>query len=78
MEDRPSRLEQAVMDARAEVQTLRERKRSLAFRRAGIDPTTGVGKAVAKTYDGDPDPDAIRQYAASEFGLGAEEGNPDE
>ena len=38
-----------------------------AFAQVGLDPTKGIGKAVAKEFDGDPDADAIRQYAIEEY-----------
>lgn len=39
-----------------------------AFKEAGLDPTKGVGKAVAKEYEGDPSPEAIQSYAREEYG----------
>lgn len=42
-------------------------RRELALLRAGI-PDTGVGKLFAKAYDGDLDPEAIKE-AAAEYGI---------
>lgn len=39
-----------------------------AFDEAGLDPTKGVGKAVAKEYEGDPTKDAIQAFAREEYG----------
>lgn len=41
-----------------------------AFKGAGItDVTKGLGKAIVMTYEGEPDVDAIREFARSEFEL---------
>lgn len=40
-----------------------------AFKDAGFDTSTGVGKAVADLYEGEPDPDAIREFASAQFGV---------
>lgn len=37
-------------------------KRELAFTKAGI-PDTPIGRLLAKSYDGEPTPEAIRAYA---------------
>lgn len=42
---------------------LAQTQRDLAFTRAGVDTSKGLGELIAKTYEGDPDPDAIREYA---------------
>jgi hypothetical protein len=52
----------------AENKDLKARDRVRAFRDAGYDPDSGHGKALAKLYDGTPDPEAIRQFAKDEFG----------
>ena len=33
-----------------------------------MDTTTGLGKAIAKEYDGDMTKDAVLEYASSEYG----------
>lgn len=38
-----------------------------SVRAAGLDPTRGVGKALARTYEGEPDVDKIIEYAQSEY-----------
>ena len=63
-----------VESARAELDAL---KRDLAFTKAGI-PETGVGALLRKAYDGDTDPEAIRN-AAAEYGiLGNQQGTTSE
>lgn len=42
-------------------------QRELAFYKAGIDTSEGVGKLLAKTYDGELDPEEITAYA-EEYG----------
>lgn len=43
-------------------------QRELAFMKAGVDTTSGPGKLLAKAYDGDLDPEAIKTYA-TEYGI---------
>lgn len=43
-------------------------KKELAFLKAGIDTSKGVGKLLAKTYDGDLDPEEIQAFA-QEYGI---------
>lgn len=38
-----------------------------AFSDAGLDPTKGLGKAIAQNYDGDPDAEAIKTFAQEEY-----------
>lgn len=39
--------------------------REYAFTQAGIDPTQGIGKAIAELYKGDANAEKIREFAAS-------------
>lgn len=55
-------------EARKEANAYKVRALEAAFREAGLDPAKGVGKAVAKEYDGEVTPEAIRAYAESEYG----------
>lgn len=43
-------------------------QRELAFLKAGIDTSKGAGKLLAKTYDGDLDPEEILAFA-QEYGI---------
>lgn len=63
-----ARKEAELEAARKEANTYRVRALEAAFKEAGLDPTKGVGKAVAKEFTGDPDVEAIRAYAQSEYG----------
>lgn len=42
--------------------------RTSAFKEAGIDTQTGLGKAIAQVYDGELDADAILEFAHTEYG----------
>lgn len=39
-----------------------------AYRKLGLDPMTGLGKAIAKEFDGDPTVKALGEYAEAEYG----------
>ena len=56
---------------KAEVTDGQSAKRELAFSKAGIDTSSGVGKLLAKTYDGDLDPEEIQAFA-QEYGIEAQ------
>jgi hypothetical protein len=47
--------------------TLSARVKLSAFKEAGLDPEKGIGKAVYRTYEGDVDPEAIREFATTEY-----------
>lgn len=54
--------------ALSENKQFKSRERQRAFKDAGYDPDAGNGKALAKLYDGDADPESIRAFAKAEFG----------
>lgn len=64
----PSGLRAQLDAALAENRELKQFKRESAFKEAGFDLKGGEGKALARLYEGDADPDAIRAFAKSEFG----------
>lgn len=49
----------------ATIQSQQAQLRGHAFTAAGIDPTQGIGKAIAELYKGDADAEKIREFAAS-------------
>ena len=51
------------------------KERKQVFQSAGLDTSTGVGKAVEMMYEGDMTVEGIQQYASEEFGV--EFGNQD-
>ena len=52
----------------AENKTMKADARNQAFDSAGIDVTTGLGKAIHQVYDGPATKDAILKFAADEYG----------
>ena len=54
--------------ALAENKELKAEKRGAAFHAAGLDPNQGLGKAIFKEYDGELTPDAVLEYAQTEYG----------
>jgi hypothetical protein len=38
------------------------------FKAVGLDPAKGLGKAIAKEFDGEPDAEQLRQFAIEEYG----------
>jgi hypothetical protein len=56
-------LEKETADLRKQVAEAESAKRELAFVKAGIDPLQPMSKYFVKAYDGDLNPDAIRQAA---------------
>lgn len=59
---------ETINSLKAQVATGESARRELAFSKAGIDTSTGVGKLLAKTYDGDLDPEEIQAFA-QEYGI---------
>lgn len=53
----------------AENATLMSALRVTAFKEAGLDPEVGANKAIYRTYEGQPDPAAIRAFAEEEYGI---------
>ena len=45
------------------------KERKQVFQSAGLDTSTGVGKAVEMMYEGDMTVDGIQAYASQEFGV---------
>ncbi|HEY7822346.1 MAG TPA: hypothetical protein VIG24_05915 [Acidimicrobiia bacterium] len=62
-----SALRQKVEELTDQVKTYREKDRIRAFKDAGFDPESGPGKALAKLYEGEADPEAIKVFAKEEF-----------
>lgn len=60
---RMKELEKEAAELRKQVEEAATAKRELAFVKAGVDPSSPMAKYFMKGYDGDLDPDAIRQAA---------------
>lgn len=56
----------------AELRELKERALDDAFGRNGLSRTSGVGKAFAQSYDGEPTPEAVAEYLQAEYQFEAE------
>ena len=60
---RMKELEKETAELRKQIAEAETAKRELAFVKAGIDPNSPMSKYFMKGYEGDLDPDAIRQAA---------------
>lgn len=60
---RMKELEKEAAELRKQIAEAETAKRELAFVKAGIDPNSPMSKYFMKGYEGDLDPDAIRQAA---------------
>lgn len=57
--------EKAAREQAAEYRTLLMQN---AYTQVGLDPEAGLGKAIAKEYDGKPTTEALAEYAKVEYG----------
>lgn len=62
------RREAELTEKDAVINQLNSKLMASAFETAGLNPLEGLGKAVAKLYDGEPDAAAVATYAKDEFG----------
>jgi len=67
-ESGPKELRDALKRTQKENAELREILMEDAWAKVGLDPSVGLGKAIAKEYKGKPTADALAQYAAEEYG----------
>lgn len=54
--------------AREENVRLKARLMEGAYNQVGLNPDTGLGKAIAKEYKGDPSAEGLAEYAKAEYG----------
>lgn len=64
----PKQLRDALKRSQDEVTRLRAIAMSSAYADVGLDAETGLGKAIAKEYKGDPTTEALAEYAKDEYG----------
>jgi aminopeptidase N len=64
----PAELRAAYKREKAENKKLKAQLMDNAYRQAGLDTSGGLGKAIARLYEGEPDAEAILAYAKEEFG----------
>ena len=67
--DEPKGLRKQLGEAHAKIKELEADKLTAAFDEIGMDPTKGLGKAVAKEYDGEISTEALSQYIQDEYGV---------
>lgn len=61
-------LREQLNEAKKDRDNLKDALTAVAFREAGFPLDTGAGKLLAKTYDGEPDPEKVKEFA-SQFDL---------
>ena len=69
LRDRLAQVEAELAEKEKALNVQRMRLLESAFEQVGLSPTEGLGKAIAKEYDGEPTPDALKAYAESEYGF---------
>lgn len=77
--DGPKQLREALKHEKAKNRQLTTKLMDRAYQEAKLDPTTGLGKAIAKEYDGDPDAESLLAFAKEEYGYEptADDPNPE-
>lgn len=66
--DGPKQLREALKRAQEERDEYRAHLLNDSFKEIGLDPATGLGKAIAKEYKGAPTKEALAAFAAEEYG----------
>ena len=66
--DGPKQLRDALKSEKALNKKLTKQLMGGAYEEAGLDPETGLGKAIAKEYKGDPDAASLLAFAKEEYG----------
>lgn len=64
----PKQLREALARTQAENAELRGKLLEGAYEAIGLDPSKGLGKAIAKEYKGEPTKEALAAFAAEEYG----------
>jgi len=65
--DGPKQLREALKRTNAENAELRAQLMESAYKEAKLDPSTGLGKAIAKEYKGDPTAESLLAFAEDEY-----------
>lgn len=52
-----------------ELESFKAQAKVSVFKDAGLDTTTGIGKAISQVYSGDINVEAIQSFAAEEYGV---------
>lgn len=64
----PKQLREALKRSQEEASGYRTQLMTSAYQDVGLNPETGLGKAIAKEYDGEPTAEALATYAKAEYG----------
>jgi hypothetical protein len=67
-ESGPSELREYAKRLKAENEVLRAKASVDVYAEVGLDPTKGLGKAIAKEYDGNLEPEDLAKFALEEYG----------
>ncbi len=70
-------LRKQLNEAHATIKQQRTDLLTPAYAKLNLDPETGLGKAIAKEYDGAASYDALAEFATKEYGHVAPEASPD-
>ena len=70
-------LRKQLNEAHATIATQRTDLLTPAYQTLGLDPETGLGKAIAKEYQGAASLEALAEFAEKEYGHVAPEASPD-
>lgn len=63
----PKQLREALKRSQEEASGYRTQLMSSAYQEVGLNPNEGLGKAIAKEYDGEPTSAALAEYAKTEY-----------
>ena len=66
--DEPKGLRKQVKSLNARLKVYEDRDRDVIWKDAGLDTTTGIGKAIFQVYDGEVSKEAITKFALDEYG----------
>lgn len=66
-DDGPKQLRDALKREKETTAKLREQVMTGAYGELGLDPTKGLGKAIAREYDGETSLEGLAAYAKSEY-----------
>ena len=66
--DGPKQLREALKRANAEIADKDAMLRGIAFSEAGLDTSSGLGKAISQVYDGEATTESILTFAKDEYG----------
>ena len=75
-QDEPKGLRKQLAEAHGRIKDLQAREMKRSFDELGLDTSKGLGKAIAKEYEGEITAEAIATYAKTEYDWTPEERTP--